>query len=112
MNGNVSDDVTDLIHPEVAHVAALAARVVGLDIAGIDLVCEDISRPLEEQRGAIIEVNSSPGLLAHIKPASGQPRNVGAAIVSHLFAEGENGRIPLVGVTGGKDAALAARLVG
>jgi cyanophycin synthetase len=112
MNGNVADDVTDDIHPDVAYVAALAARVVGLDIAGIDLVCEDITRPLEEQRGAIIEVNSSPGLLAHIKPAQGQPRNVGKAIVEHLFAEGETGRIPLVGVTGGKEAALAARLVG
>jgi cyanophycin synthetase len=93
-------------------VAALAARVVGLDIAGIDLVCEDIARPLEEQRGAIIEVNSSPGLLAHIKPAQGEPRNVGRAIVEHLFADGETGRIPLVGVTGTTDAALAARLVG
>jgi cyanophycin synthetase len=93
-------------------VAALAARVVGLDIAGIDLVCEDISRPLEEQRGAIIEVNSSPGLLAHIKPAQGQPRPVGKAIVEHLFADGETGRIPLVGVTGTRDAALVARLVG
>jgi cyanophycin synthetase len=112
LNGNVADDVTDEVHPEVAHVAALAARVVGLDIAGIDLVCEDISRPLEEQRGAIIEVNSSPGLLAHIKPAKGEPRNVGKAIVEHLFAEGETGRIPLVGVTGTTDAALAARLVG
>ena len=112
LNGNVADDVTDEVHPEVAYVAALAARVVGLDIAGIDLVCEDISRPLEEQRGAIIEVNSSPGLLAHIKPAKGEPRNVGKAIVEHLFAEGETGRIPLVGVTGTTDAALAARLVG
>ncbi|PQO96554.1 cyanophycin synthetase [Massilia phosphatilytica] len=117
LNGNVADDVTDEVHPEVAYVAALAARVVGLDIAGIDLVCEDISRPLEEQRGAIIEVNSSPGLLAHIKPAKGEPRNVGRAIIEHLFneretSEGETGRIPLVGVTGTTDAALAARLVG
>lgn len=116
LNGNVADDVTDLVHPDVAHVAALAARVVGLDIAGIDLVCEDISRPLEEQRGAIIEVNASPGLLAHIKPAQGQPRAVGKAIVDHLFADGASdtnlGRIPLVGVTGKHDAALVARLVG
>ena len=112
LNGNVSDDVTRLVHPEVAHVAALAARVVGLDIAGIDLVCEDISRPLAGQRGAIIEVNSSPGLLAHIKPASGEPRNVGAAIVDHLFAEGENGRIPIVGVTGTLGTSLIARLLG
>ncbi len=115
-NGNVADDVTDEVHPDVAYVAALAARVVGLDIAGIDLVCEDISRPLEEQRGAIIEVNSSPGLLAHIKPATGQPREVGKAIVEHLFAgadpaDGAAGRIPVVGVSGGRDAALVTRLV-
>jgi cyanophycin synthetase len=112
VNGNVADDVTDLVHPEVAHAAALAARIVGLDVAGIDLVCEDISRPLAEQRGAIIEVNSSPGLLAHIKPASGTPRNVGKAIVEHLFAPGETGRIPVVGVTGTLGASLIARLVG
>jgi cyanophycin synthetase len=111
-NGNVADDVTDEVHPDVAYVAALAARVVGLDIAGIDLVCEDISRPLAEQRGAIIEVNSSPGLLAHIKPATGKPRAVGKAIVEHLFADDEaSGRIPVVGVTGQRDAALVTRLV-
>jgi cyanophycin synthetase len=112
LNGNVADDVTDLVHPEVAYAAALAARVVGLDVAGVDLVAEDISRPLEEQRGAIIEVNASPGLLAHIKPAAGQPRNVGKAIVDHLFDEDDTGRIPLVGVTGTATAALVARLVG
>lgn len=112
-NGNVADDVTDEVHPDVAYVAALAARVVGLDIAGIDLVCEDISRPLAEQRGAIIEVNASPGLLAHIKPATGKPREVGKAIVEHLFADGEvSGRIPLVGVTGTEGASLVASLVG
>ncbi|MGJ9419947.1 cyanophycin synthetase [Massilia sp. CMS3.1] len=111
-NGNVSDDVTDLVHPEVAHMAALAARVVGLDIAGIDLVCEDISRPLAQQRGAIIEVNSSPGLLAHIKPASGTPRKVGEAIIRHLFADGDSGRIPVVGVTGTLGTSLIARLLG
>lgn len=111
-NGNVADDVTGIVHPDVAHAAALAARVVGLDIAGIDLVCEDISKPLLEQRGAIIEVNASPGLLAHIKPASGEPRNVGAAIVEHLFAEGETGRIPIVGVTGTLGSSLIAKLLG
>jgi cyanophycin synthetase len=116
LNGNVADDVTDLVHPDVAYMAALAARVVGLDIAGIDLVCEDISQPLDAQRGAIIEVNSSPGLLAHIKPAQGQPRAVGKAIVDHLFADADSGigtgRIPLVGVTGTGGAGLVARLVG
>jgi cyanophycin synthetase len=112
LNGNVADDVTDQLHPSVVYAATLAARVVGLDIAGIDLVAEDISRPLEEQRGAIIEVNSSPGLLAHIKPASGQPRQIGTAIVGHLFGPGESGRMPLVGVTGTRGASLVARLVG
>ena len=111
-NGNVAFDVTDKVHPSVAHAAALAARVVGLDIAGVDLVCEDISRPLDEQRGAIIEVNASPGLLAHLKPADGEPRPVGTAIVGHLFGAAENGRIPIVGVTGSRGASLIARLVG
>jgi cyanophycin synthetase len=74
LNGNVATDVTDLVHPSIAAAATLAARIVGLDIAGIDLVAEDISRPLDEQRGAFIEVNASPGLLAHLKPAHGEPR--------------------------------------
>jgi len=112
VNGNVADDVTDLVHPDVAHAAALAARIVGLDIAGIDLVCEDIARPLAEQRGAIIEVNASPGLLAHMKPASGTPRNVGKDIVDHLFGPEQTARIPVVGVTGSKGCSLITRLVG
>jgi cyanophycin synthetase len=111
-NGNVAFDVTDKIHPSVAHAAALAARVVGLDIAGVDLVCEDISRPLEEQRGAIIEVNASPGLLSHLKPANGEARPVGTAIIAHLFEAEENGRIPIVGVTGTLGTSLISRLVG
>lgn len=110
-NGNVAFDVTDQIHPEVAAMATLAARIVGLDIAGIDLVAEDIGRPLAAQRGAIIEVNASPGLLAHIKPASGQPRPVGAAIVEHLFGPEQTGRIPLVGIAGSRGTNLIARLV-
>ena len=111
-NGNVAEDVTDLIHPSVAHAAALAARVVGLDIAGVDLVCEDIARPLDEQRGAVIEVNASPGLLAHLKPAQGEGRPVGKAIVEHLFGMEDSGRIPVVGVTGTLGTSLIARLVG
>ena len=112
MNGNVADDVTDQLHPEVAHAAALAARIVGLDIAGIDLVCEDIGRPLLEQRGAIIEVNASPGLLAHTKPASGTARNVGKDIIEHLFAPDDTARIPVVGVTGSLGCSLITRLIG
>lgn len=112
LNGNVALDVTDIIHPDVAYAATLAARIVGLDIAGVDLVTEDISRPLTEQRGAIIEVNASPGLLAHIKPANGEGRDVGKAIVDHLFAEEETGRIQIVGVAGTRNTDLISRLIG
>lgn len=111
-NGNVAFDVTDEVHPSIAATASLAARVVGLDIAGIDLVAEDISRPLREQGGAIVEINAGPGLLMHLKPVTGKPRPVGRAIVDHLFAEGENGRIPIVGVTGSKGKTTVSRLVG
>jgi cyanophycin synthetase len=109
-NGNVAVDVTDKVHPQVAAAAALAARVVGLDIAGIDLVTSDISRPLDETGGAIIEVNASPGLLAHLKPAVGEPRNVGEAIVDHLFGDA-TGRMPIVGVSGKHGATMASRLI-
>jgi len=114
-NGNVSIDVTDEMHPEVAAMVALAADVVGLDIAGIDLVAEDISRPLDEQRGAIVEVNAGPGLLMHLKPAVGRRRPVGEAIVDHLFPDAANGRIPIIGIAGTRSgtriAALAAALL-
>lgn len=110
-NGNVSIDVTDRMHPEVAAQVSLAARVVGLDIAGVDLVAEDIARPLEAQGGAIVEVNAGPGLLMHLRPAEGKPRAVGQAIVDHLFPADESGRIPVVGVTGSDDTTRVARLV-
>jgi len=110
-SGNHTDDVTDLVHPETAATAALAARIVGLDICGVDLVCEDISRPLDEQRGAIVEVNAGPGLLMHLKPANGQPRPVGRAIVDELFPNGEDGRIPVVGVSGSTGKTAVATLL-
>lgn len=110
-NGNLNNDVTDLVHPEVAAVATLAARVIGLDIAGIDIVTQDISRPLDETHGAIIEVNAGPGLLMHVKPAVGQPRPVGKAIVEHLFGPNESGRIPVVGIVGSQQTTELAQLV-
>lgn len=110
-NGNVSIDVTDSVHPSVAAAVALAARVVGLDIAGVDLVAQDISQPLYGQRGAVVEVNAGPGLLMHLKPASGTPRPVGRAIVDYLFPEGDSGRIPVVGISGSRGKTTVARLV-
>jgi cyanophycin synthetase len=110
-NGNVAFDVTEYVHPSVAAMAELAARVVGLDIAGIDLVAEDISRPLDQQRGAVIEVNASPGLLAHLKPVGGVARPVGAAIMDHLFGKEQDGRVPIVGVAGSDGGTVICRLI-
>ncbi|WP_302409076.1 cyanophycin synthetase family protein [Comamonas kerstersii] len=114
----VTVDCTDDVHPEVAYMAALSAKVVGLDIAGVDLVCQDISKPLEAQGGAILEVNGGPGLLMHLKPSVGVVRPVGQAIVEHLFpsedgdSEGLAARIPVVGIAGTRHNAFIARLVG
>ncbi|MBX9916968.1 MAG: cyanophycin synthetase [Nitrosomonas sp.] len=110
-NGNHAFDVTDQVHPATASIASLAARVIGLDIAGIDLVTSDISRPLHEQGGAIVEVNAGPSLLMHIRPAVGKPRPVGKAIVDHLFPGQENGRIPIVGISGSYGKTSVAYLV-
>ena len=110
-NGNVAFDVTSQLHPSVARAAALAARVVGLDIAGVDMVLENCALPLHQQRGAVIEVNASPGLLAHIKPADGAGQPVGTAIISHLFDSKQDGRIPIVGITGTHNTGRMARLV-
>ena len=109
-SGNMAFEVTHLVHPEVAAQAALAARVIGLDIAGIDLVAEDISRPLDEQGGAIVEVNAGPGLIMHLKPAVGEPQPVGAAIVEHLFPDNANGRIPVIGIAGSRGKTMVAQL--
>lgn len=113
-SGNLCIDCTDKVHPGVAATAALSARVVGLDIAGIDLVARDISRPLPEQNAAIVEVNAGPSLLMHLKPAFGTPRPVGAAIAEHLFpadSSADSGRIPLVGITGSRGATWVAHFV-
>ncbi len=110
-SGNHTDDVTDAVHPDTAAIASLAARIVGLDIAGVDLVCEDISQPLDGQRGAIVEVNAGPGLLMHLKPETGQPRPVGRAIVDQLFPNGADGRIPVIGISGSFGKTTVARLV-
>lgn len=111
-NGNVAFDVTDQVHPDVASQVALAARVVGLEIAGVDLVAQDIGKPLEAQGAAIVEVNAGPGLLMHLKPATGKPQPVGKAIADHLFPLDADFRIPLVGITGSKGKTLVAEMVG
>lgn len=110
-NGNVAFDVTDLVHPDVASQVALAARVVGLEIAGIDLVAQDISKPLEEQNAAIVEVNAGPSLIFHLKPASGKPQPVGQEIANHLFPPGAKFRVPVVGICGDKGKTPVAEMI-
>ena len=110
-NGNVAFDCTSDVHPEVAAMAALAAKAVGLDIAGVDLVAEDISKPLQAQGGAIVEVNAGPGLLMHLQPAEGTSQPVGRAIIDHIFPGDENGSIPLIGITGSSGTTEVSYLV-
>lgn len=110
-HGNVAHDCTAAVHPSVAAQCVLAARIVGLDIAGIDIVTPDIGQPLRAVGGAIIEVNAGPGLLMHLRPASGEPAPVGQAIVNHLFPAGDEGRIPLTGITGTRQQAETACLL-
>ncbi|MBX6316185.1 MAG: cyanophycin synthetase, partial [Isosphaeraceae bacterium] len=109
--GGTAVDVTERVHPEVAARAVEAARMVGLDIAGVDVVAEDIGRPLEEQGGVIVEVNAAPGLRMHLEPSEGASRPVGEAIVDLLFPPGEDGRIPIVGVTGVNGKTTTTRLI-
>ncbi len=97
--GGTAEDVTDLLPEETRDICIRAARTIGLDIAGIDIVCQDIAKPLREQRGGIIEVNAAPGIRMHQYPSRGTPRDAGAAIVDALFGECD-GRIPTVAVTG------------
>lgn len=115
-NGNLSTggtaaDVTDQVHPEVAQHAVAAARIIGLDVAGVDLIAHDVSRPLEDQGGAAVEVNASPGLRMHLEPSHGEPRSVGEAIVDTLFERSDNGRIPIVAVTGTNGKTTTTRLI-
>ena len=109
--GGSAEDVTDIVHPEVAARAIEAARIVGLDVAGIDLVMDDVTKSLESQRGVVIEVNAAPGLRMHLEPTVGTPRNVGAAIVDSLFGPGDDGRIPTASVTGTNGKTTVVRLI-
>jgi len=109
--GNVAYDCTELVHPEVAAIASVAARIVGLDIAGIDLVAEDISKPLHAQGGAIVEVNAGPGLLMHLKPAGGQARQVGRDIVDYTFPPGDMARVPVIGIAGTRGKTMTGKLL-
>jgi cyanophycin synthetase len=97
--GGTAEDVTDLLPDETRAICVRAARTIGLDVAGIDIVCRDIAVPLGAQKGGIIEVNAAPGIRMHQDPSRGTPRDAGAAIVDALFGQ-DDGRIPVIAVTG------------
>jgi cyanophycin synthetase len=114
--GGTATDVTDDVHPEVAARCIAAAKMIGLDICGVDVVCETVMRPLEEQRGGIVEVNAAPGLRMHTHPSYGKGRQVGEAIIAHMYppeADGRksDGRIPVVAVTGTNGKTTTVRLI-
>ncbi|MCD6679709.1 MAG: cyanophycin synthetase [Burkholderiaceae bacterium] len=109
--GGSATDVTDDVHPEVAARAIEAARTVGLDICGVDIVCENISRPLEEQGGGIVEVNAAPGLRMHIAPSYGKGRAIGEAVMAAMFEADDDARIPVVAVTGTNGKTTTVRLI-
>jgi cyanophycin synthetase len=108
--GGTATDVTDEVHPEVAARAVAAARMVGLEICGVDVVCGSVGQPLETQRGGVVEVNAAPGLRMHLAPSFGKPRAVGEAVVERLYASGDDGRIPLVAVTGTNGKTTVTRM--
>jgi cyanophycin synthetase len=109
--GGTAVDVTDQVHPEIARAAEDAARAVGLDVAGVDIVAQDIGCPLEEQKGGVVEVNAAPGLRMHTHPSQGTPKPVGDAIVSTMFAEGDTGRIPIAAITGVNGKTTTTRFI-
>ncbi|MBS0501083.1 MAG: cyanophycin synthetase, partial [Proteobacteria bacterium] len=108
--GGSATDVTDSVHAEVAARAVEAAQMVGLDICGVDVVCESVLQPLEAQSGGIVEVNAAPGLRMHISPSYGTGRDVGQAVIDHMYPNGGNGRIPVIAVTGTNGKTTTVRL--
>jgi cyanophycin synthetase len=109
--GGSATDVTDDVHPEVAARAVEAAQMIGLDICGVDVVCDSVLQPIEAQGGGVVEVNAAPGLRMHLSPSYGKGRPVGEAIISAMFPEGDDGRIPVVAVTGTNGKTTTVRLI-
>jgi cyanophycin synthetase len=109
--GGIAIDVTEEVHPENAKIAVMAAKVIGLDIAGVDITVSDISIPLEKANGAIIEINAAPGIRMHHFPSKGQGRNVAGEIVNLLCPEGEAVSIPVISVTGTNGKTTTVRMI-
>lgn len=109
--GGTATDVTDLVHPENIKLAERIARLIDLDICGVDIVANTISEPIDKHNGAILEVNAGPGLRMHLEPSEGQGRNVAAPILDMLYPPGSQATIPLVAVTGTNGKTTVVRLI-
>ena len=110
--GGTAKDVTDEVHPSVRDMCERAARVVGMDICGVDLVLRDISEPIGSSGGGVIELNAAPGLRMHLFPSEGRPRDVGAAIIEMLYPRGADGRVPVISITGTNGKTTVTRMIG
>ncbi len=109
--GGIAEDVTDLVHPSNKVLAEKVSRVIGLDICGIDIMSPDITQPLSANNGAIIEVNAAPGLRMHKYPSNGLARDVGGPVIDTMFKKGDEGRIPIVAITGTNGKTTTTRLM-
>jgi cyanophycin synthetase len=110
--GGTAQDVTDIMHPANVAMAERISKIIDLDICGIDVMTSDISKPLSETGGAVLEVNAGPGFRMHLAPTSGLPRNVAAPVVDKLFPnQGDTGRIPIVAISGTNGKTTTTRLM-
>ncbi len=109
--GGTAEDVTDLIHPYNIFMAERISKIIGLDICGIDIMAHDLTKPIKESGGAVLEVNAGPGFRMHLQPTDGLPRNVGGYVVDMLFPPGSNSRIPIIAVTGTNGKTTTTRLI-
>lgn len=108
--GGTSTDVTDEVHPVNIFLAERIARIIGLDICGIDIMARDLKSSIYENGGAVLEVNAAPGFRMHIDPAEGLPRNVAEPVINMLFPQGSDGRIPIIAITGTNGKTTTTRL--
>lgn len=109
--GGTSIDVTDLVHPQNVFICERISRVIGLDICGIDIMAENLTQPLPENGGVVLEVNAAPGFRMHLAPSEGLPRNVAAPVIDMLYPPGKSARIPIVAVTGTNGKTTTTRLI-
>jgi len=109
--GGTAEDVTDLVHPTNVFMAERISKIIDLDICGIDIMAETLTKPIENTGGAVLEVNAGPGFRMHLQPSSGLPRNVASNVVDMLFPPGEDSRIPIIAVTGTNGKTTTTRLI-